>query len=105
MKIFTTIMKILAALAAVVGAIYVAATYGDKIVAWAKKMLPQCPECNCGSDCKCGEEDIAEEPAAEEAVVEEIPVEEVPVVEVDAEAPAEEPAENEPVADDADFEG
>ncbi len=105
MKIFTTIMKILAALAAVVGAIYVAATYGDKIVAWAKKMLPQCPQCDCGGECKCGCEDVAEESAAEEAVVEEIPVEEVPVVEVEAEPTVEEPAENEPVADEADFEG
>ena len=39
MKVFTTIVKVLAALAAVVGAVYVAATYGEKIVAWAKKML------------------------------------------------------------------
>ena len=46
-----TIFKILAALAAVVGVIYVAATYGDKIVAWAKKMLGMCP-CCCDADCE-----------------------------------------------------
>ena len=39
MKIFANIMKIVAALAAVAGVVYVLATYGDKIVAWAKKTL------------------------------------------------------------------
>ena len=36
MKIFANIMKVVAALTAVVGAVYVVAAYGDKIVAWAK---------------------------------------------------------------------
>ena len=103
MKAFNTIMKLLAALAAVAGAVYVVATYGDKIVAWAKKLwatLPQCP---------AAEEAPAEEPAAEEApAVEEAPAEEPAAEEPAAEeAPAEEPApqiaENDPVADDADF--
>ena len=35
MKTVNTIVKILAALATVAGAIYLIATYGDKIVAWA----------------------------------------------------------------------
>ena len=39
MKVFNVIVKIVIALAAIAGAIYVAATYGDKIVAWAKKLL------------------------------------------------------------------
>ena len=39
MKTFTTILKILAALAAIAGIIYVVATFGDRIVAWAKKLL------------------------------------------------------------------
>lgn len=39
MKAFWTIMKILAALAAIAGVIYVVATYGDKIVAWARNLL------------------------------------------------------------------
>ena len=82
MKAFTTVMKVLAALAAVVGAVYVVATYGDKIVAWAKKMLGCCCaeapaeevcECECDETCECTcacEETPAEEaPAAEEAVV------------------------------------
>ena len=99
MKAFTIIMKILAAAAAVVGAVYVAATYGDKIVAWAKKMLP------CGPAC----EETEEAPAIEEEVVEEAPVveeeavEEEAVEEVAEEAPAVE--EEAPVADEADFEG
>ena len=40
MKTFNLIAKILAALAAVAGTVYVIATYGDKIVAWAKSVLP-----------------------------------------------------------------
>ena len=39
MKVFVLVMKILVALAAVAGAIYLAATYGDRIIAWAKKAL------------------------------------------------------------------
>ena len=49
MKIAATIAKILAAIAAIAGAVYLIATYGDKIVAWAKKML--------GCTCCCGEEE------------------------------------------------
>ena len=98
MKAFTIIMKILAAAAAVVGAVYVAATYGDKIVAWAKKMLPCCPACE-----ETEEAPAVEEEAVEEApVVEEEAVEEAPVIEEEA---VEEVAEEAPVADEADFEG
>ena len=39
MKIAATIAKILAAVATIAGAVYLIATYGDKIVAWAKKIL------------------------------------------------------------------
>ena len=101
-----TVLKVLTALAAIAGAIYVIATYGDKIVAWAKKLLASCPccnntcececggectcegegECTCGGACKCHEEAPAEEPAAEEAPVEEVVIE-----------------ENEPVAAEEDF--
>ena len=99
MRVFSTIMKIVAALAAVVGAVYVAATYGDQIVAWAKKTLSSLSKCPC---CK------SEKPAVEEVPVEEIPTEDVPAEEAPAEeAPVEEaPAEESvPVADDNDFEG
>lgn len=105
MKAFTVIMKILAAAAAVVGAVYVAATYGDKIVAWAKKMLPECKCCN--GECECAEEaEVVEEAPAEEVC--EAPAEEAPAEEAPAEeaAPEEAPAEEEaPVAEEADFEG
>ena len=91
------VMKILTALAAIAGVVYVVATYGDQIVAWAKKVLAACPKCKC---------DVVEEaaPVEETAPVEEVPAEE--------EAPVEEAApveivieDNAPVADEADFEG
>ena len=91
-------MKILAALAAIVGVVYVVATYGDKIVAWAKNLLASCPCCN--SECEVVEEDFVTEeaPAAEEAPVEEeTPVTEGPEVEIVVES-------NEPVAEEGDFE-
>ena len=83
MKAMNIIIKIMAALAAVAGVVYVVATYGDKIVAWAKKLL------GCGCECECAEE--AEE-AAEE-VAEEIAEE------------TEESAEEVVEASEADFEG
>lgn len=104
MRVFSVIMKVVAAVAAVVGAIYVAATYGDQIVAWAKKALSSLSKCPC---CKCGEPADEEEPAAEDAPAEEPAVEEAPVEEPVAEdIPAEAPAEETvPVADETDFEG
>lgn len=97
MKIVGTILKILAALAAIAGLVYVIATYGDKIVAWAKKLLGHCPccceddcddcpcesdcddcpcdctcdagcECDCGCTCECDCEEAEEAPAEEPAV-------------------------------------
>ena len=79
MKVFGMIMKIVIALAAVAGAVYIAATYGDKIVAWAKKLLG----CKCGGHCCCDD------------AVEEAP----------AEAAEEAPAAAEEAACEADFEG
>ena len=65
MKIAATIGKILAAVAAVAGAVYLIATYGDKIVAWAKQILGcTCccdDECCCDEECCCGEECCCEE--------------------------------------------
>lgn len=94
MKALNTIVKLLAALAAVLGGIYILATYGEKIVAWAKSVVIDLPDCPCGKDAKPVAETV-EEPAAEESAP--------------AEAPAEEPApevvvtEHEPVAEEADF--
>ena len=89
------IVKILTALATIAGVIYIVATYGEQIVAWCKKTLASLPKCPC---CEKDEavEETAEEVAAEEAVEEEPAAEEVPVEEVVV-------AEDEPVADEADF--
>ena len=107
---FNTLVKIVTALAAAVGAIYIVATYGDKIVEWAKKIMGSC----------CCSKPVADPPApeaaaedfapAEEPVKEEAPA----VVQVSAEVqePAEEPVAEPilsddaiPVADEEDFEG
>ena len=95
MKIAATIGKILAAVAAIAGAVYLIATYGDAIVAWAKKFLgctcccdEECEcceigECTCEEECECCEEAAEEAPAEEcECACEEAAAEE--------EAPAEE---------------
>ena len=90
-----TALKILSALAAIAGVVYVVATYGDKIVEWAKKILAALPKC----DCEVVEEEApVEEAPAEEAPAEEAPIEEAAPVEIVIEG-------NEPVADEADFEG
>lgn len=82
MKILSAIAKIVAAVAFVAGVVYLVATYGDKLVAWAKKLLP-CKEC---------EGEVVEEAEEAEAPAEETSEEEAPVEET-------------PVAEDADFEG
>ncbi len=83
MKIATTILKVVAALAAIAGIVYVIATYGDKIVAKAKKLLHRgecdCEDCDCNEDgeccceydcedCNCGDyldDEVVEAPAEE----------------------------------------
>ncbi len=80
MKILGKFLKITAALAAIAGAVYVAITYGDRIVAWIQDKLGigccccddcDCDCCCCEDDCDCDcccEEEVAEvAPAAEEA--------------------------------------
>lgn len=95
MKALNTIVKILTALAAVAGIVYIIATYGEQIVAWCKKVwakMPQCPSCEEAAVEEVVEEfveEAAEEPAAEEIVEE--PAPEVVV------------AEHEPVAAEEDF--
>ena len=39
MKVWETVLKIVAALVAAAGIIYVIVNYGDKIVAWFKKLF------------------------------------------------------------------
>ena len=90
-----TVLKILTALAAVVGAAYVIATYGDKIVAWAKELMAKLP-CQCKVNLEDDFVDEADtEDAAEAPAVEEVPVDEE-VEEVVIEA-------HEPVAEETDF--
>ena len=103
MKTVNTIVKILSALAAVAGVVYIIATYGEQITAWAKKTLASLPKCPCCKD-DAAEEEAPAEDAAEEAAEEEPAAVEVPVEEP-VSAPAEEPvvAPHEPVAEDADF--
>lgn len=38
MKTFYKVMKVIAVIAAIIGIVYVVAAYGDKIVAWARKV-------------------------------------------------------------------
>lgn len=97
MKIAAVIAKILAALATVVGAIYLLATYGEQIVAWCKKFMASLPEISFDNDeeepvveAPVVEEPVVETPVVEEEVIEEVVVEEVPVT-------------DEVVADEADF--
>ena len=97
MKVLNTIVKILTALATVAGIVYIIATYGEQIVAWAKKLwnaMPKCPNCE--------EAEVIEEFDADEVSAEEPAAEEVPVVEEEP-APEVVVAENEPVAEEADF--
>ena len=86
MKIVSVVAKVLAALAAAVGAIYLLATYGEQIVAWCKKVMANLPTCECCNEAEPVAEEVAEEaPAAEEADF------------------APEAADGEPVAEEADF--
>lgn len=104
MKAFNTIVKILATLAAIAGAIYVIATYGDKIVAWAKKLwatLPQCGDAEFVPASELVQEPASEETVQEEAVPDAAPEETAQEIPVEEAAPA--IPENEPVADEADF--
>ena len=109
MKLFNTIVKLLTALATLAGIIYILATYGEQIVAWAKKTLAALPKCPCCEDGEIEVEPVVEEEAAEEAEAapaeEEAATEEAPVAqeEAAAEAPEVVVAENEPVAEEQDF--
>ena len=108
---FNTIVKLITALAAAVGTVYIVATYGDKLVEWAKKMMGCC----CCSKQEeqaptaSAEDFVAEEPAKEEPAKEEAPVEAPEAAQEPAAAEAaEEPVLSDdaiPVADEEDFEG
>ncbi len=102
MKLFNTIAKVTAAIAAVAGIAFLVYKYMDAIKAWIAKLCP-CTEVELEEDF-VPEEEITEEPAAEEAaeeVVEEVVAEEPAEEAPDAEEAV---AEDAPVADEADFE-
>lgn len=110
MKTFNAIVKVVTALAAITGAIYILATYGDKIVEWAKNML----NIKSAAPVETTPAAAPAEAVPEEAPVaeEEAPAEEAEAVEeaveqVEEEIPQEEvvPTEDAPVADESDFEG
>ena len=99
MKTFNSIMKVLAVLAAVAGTIYVIAAFGDKIVAWAKRVIGCCPwdegmEEETAPETPAAEEEKTEAPAEETAAAEEAPAAEEKTVE-----------DNVPTANEEDFEG
>ncbi len=90
MKTAKLIAKIAVALAAVAGAVYVVATYGEQIVAWCKKILASLPCCNCKCTCDCENECTGECTCECKDTIEEVVEAEIP----EAEAPAEEAAED-----------
>lgn len=75
MKTAKLIGKIIIALAAVAGVVYVVATYGDRMVAWARKTLTRynkcdecdcdCDDCDCDCDCTCFDTFSDVEPAVQ----------------------------------------
>lgn len=103
MKTLNAILKVVTVLAAVASAIYIVATYGEEIVAWAKKLwasLPKCPSCEeAMPEVEVVHEEAPAAPEAPEAPAEpeapEAPAEEAPAA---PQVPA-----NEPVAEDNDF--
>lgn len=98
MKKFNTFMKIISALAAAVGTIYIVATYGDKIVAWAKQLI------GCHGTTATFHFTTSTEPEETSAPAPEATAaqESAPTVE-EHEAPAQ--SEPTPIANEEDFEG
>lgn len=76
MKVFRGIVKALVALAAVAGAIYALATYGEQIVAWCKKILDKVNGCCCCGDTCCCESTAEEVISAEVNPPEDAPADE-----------------------------
>ena len=81
MKVAKLIAKIVVALAAIAGAVYVIATYGNQIVAWCKKVLASLPCCNCKCTCDCEGECTGECTCECKDTIEEVVEAEIPEVE------------------------
>lgn len=75
MKKGSTIAKIIAAVVCVAGVVFLVATYGDKLVALAKKLLPGKKDeiIDAEEETEGTEEEVVEE-VAEEAAEEDTPV-------------------------------
>lgn len=106
---FNTIVKIVSALAAAVGAVYIVATYGDKIVEWAKGIMNCCskPVMNTPAPTAPAEDFVTEETAGAPAEAQSSVAEETAAEEAAAEENAEAVLSDDaiPVADEEDFEG
>lgn len=104
MKKFNTFMKVISALAAAVGTIYIVATYGDKIVAWAKQLMGCRGAAATFHFTTSTEPEEAPAPAPEAPAAEEAePAQEAAPTAEEPEAPAQ--SEPTPVANEEDFEG
>lgn len=104
---FSTIVKIFTALTAAVGAIYIVATYGDKMVEWAKNIMGGCCSKPVVNTPTAPAEDFVTEETPEEVPANTEEVTEAPAAAEEAPA-AEEPVLSDdaiPVADEEDFEG
>ncbi len=101
MKKFNTFMKVISALAAAVGTVYIVATYGDKIVAWAKQLM------GCRSATATFHFTTSTEPEATPEAPAEPQAEEAEAAPAQEAAPAAGQTEGEttPVANEEDFEG
>lgn len=101
-KAFNTVLKVLTALAAIAGVIYIVATYGEQIVAWSKRMLAAMSKCPGVVEFEAKVNLVDQDDGAEEETAAETAEETVTV-------PAEEPvseavvSEHEPVAEEKDF--
>lgn len=106
MKTINAIVKVLTALAAIAGAVYIIATYGDQIVAWAKKMLSSAPQVPAQAPVTAPVAE-PEKPTDEAECCEAVAEEAAPAEEASSEETVAVPAaeENAPVADESDFEG
>lgn len=57
-KTLGLILKIVAAVLAVAGVVFVIVAYGDRIVAWFKRTFGKFFGCRCGCDCDCDCDDF-----------------------------------------------
>ncbi|MDY4221197.1 MAG: hypothetical protein SOX71_01660 [Candidatus Faecousia sp.] len=104
---FNTIVKIVTALAAAVGAVYIVATYGDKIVEWAKGIMGCCskPVVNAPAPQAPEEDFVTEETTEAPAEAQEAPAAETATEKAEETTEAVLSDDAIPVADEEDFEG